>query len=115
MVIRFNLSNTVVLFMFMVLTLNCRKKEECLKIGYNYTYNKPSVIYQPMADSIPLGTSLILNAGLPIRFFDTIRAENVSITENTIFGPLRITKATGSSIAPTAGAMRDIEFIPIIG
>lgn len=108
--------NIFLSFVLILTGITCVKPPKtCSKFGYEYSYTKPSVNYQPGLDSIPLGTSLTLEANAPKNFFDEEKHYDVSLHENTIFGPLGIIKATNNVDVWFTGAIEDMELTALTG
>jgi hypothetical protein len=109
---RFNL----LLFILIVAGFGCSKKNNiCPKMGYEFTYFKPGIIYTPFADSISLGDSIILEASAPRTFFVEEKSYTVTLNKNEVFGPLVIKKATNDPLIPIVGAANDVILTPHIG
>lgn len=98
-------------FLVLLLGLGCKKQQnECPKMGIEYKYSKPAISFYPGSDSLPLGSTIMIEAAVPKSFFDEDRGYNVLLTEPYILGPLGIQKLTNDPILPQVGAMEDIEF-----
>jgi hypothetical protein len=98
-----------------LLGLNCKKNQNCSEEGIQYVYSNYTVNYSPGLDSIPLGSSLIVEAALPKSFFDQNFQKTVSCTETTIIGPFNISKLVSNPNLTFAGAISDMELTPLKG
>lgn len=107
---------TVLVILSGLFAVACKKQtQECSKMGFEYTYFKPGVMYSPFSDSIALGENIILTASAPKTFFDEQEQYNVTLNHDKITGPFGILKATNDSTIPILGAIDQVELTPIIG
>jgi len=106
----------VIISLAILLNPSCKKHPpSCAKLGLEFTYTKPGVIYSPGSDSIPLGSDITLEASAPITFFDDSKQYNVTINSENILGPITASKATGNVTVPTAYAIDDLVLTATIG
>jgi hypothetical protein len=105
------------LLMPMVLiNLGCKKQiSSCSKMGYEFMYSKPGVIYSPGIDSFLLGNEITIEAAAPKSFYDEEKGYVVIVNETQIHGPLGIQKLITNPIITRAGAIEDVELTPIKG
>ncbi len=98
-----------------VLTSSCKKEPSCAKMGYEFVYTDYGVRYYVDNDSIPLGNSVTIEAAVPKTFFDNYTNTNVTLTENTISGPLSVFKATNDPMIPRLDATFSVSVSSDIG
>lgn len=113
--IKINKLSPAILGLLVLLGGSCKKQINCPKMGYEYTFSKSLVHFNPSYDSIRLGSDIQINASVPKTFFDSQNRYSVTLRESKIMGPLSVSKATNNSTIPIIGAIEDVELIPIIG
>ena len=112
MVIKFSTMTGVIVGFLILLSLNCKKRNEtCPKMGYEYVTSSSKCWYSPTNDSIPLNSIIYIEAALPKIFADENSNVTVSNTDGKVEGPLQIIM-----LSPLKdGAIENFEITPKVG
>lgn len=98
-------------FFFFLLLCCTKKKEDCTKMGYEYVTSSSKCWFSPTNDSIPLNSTIYIEAALPKFFVDENSNTTVSNTDGNVEGPLQIIM-----LSPLKeGAIENFEITPRIG
>jgi len=102
-----------VFFVFFIFLLFCctKKKEGCPKAGYEYITSLSKCRYSPTSDSIPLNSTIYIEATLPKIFVDENSNTTVFNIDGKVEGPLDIIML----FPLEEGAVENFEIIPKIG